>query len=439
MRSDGLRKGLVVLIVTGMVLLLQGFNPIAVDGAEQLKASSPKNAATFIIAASNSSPQCKARADYVCDGIDDHVEIQKAIDALSDTKKAADGTYWKSISGGTVELSAGTFYLGAKLNFYDKVVNLIGTGKYSTALMLQKGVNDDMILVGTGTRLEVAAGRIAHLTLNGAFASQSKGSGIRVQTSHGLVIEDVRVLDFREHGIHMEAATQANRPLYTTIINCRVEKNKKNGIYLGPGAEATAITSCFINDNGTNNQPYHGIYIKTSQELGASCFHTITGCLLWQNRSTQISLDNARHIMITGCAILSSPDENIKIYGGSHVISVLGNNFHSPNEFGKGAPHITLGESPTSTASHIVISGNVFATPTRGLPSAQMVEAKVDVKAEEPGSEYVTMPQPPAILIEKPGSDYNKFIGNVIHGAVTDIILVGAHSSTDTGGQGEKE
>ena len=37
-----------------------------------------------------------------------------------------------------------------------------------------------------------------------------------------------------------------------------------------------------------------------------------------------------------------------------------------------------------------------------------------------------------AILIEENGSDYNKFIGNVIHGEVTGVILEGKHSFTDT-------
>ena len=77
-----------------------------------------------------------------------------------------------------------------------------------------------------------------------------------------------------------------------------------------------------------------------------------------------------------------------------------------------------------------MISGNVFSTPSRGLPSAQMAEAGVAGVAES-GSGDVTMPQPPAILIEKPGSDYNRFIGNVIDGEVTNVILVGEHSSTD--------
>ena len=50
--------------------------------------------ATFVVAASDSKN--KEKADYVCDGVDDQVEIQAAIDALP-------------VSGGKISLSEGFF------------------------------------------------------------------------------------------------------------------------------------------------------------------------------------------------------------------------------------------------------------------------------------------------------------------------------------------
>lgn len=60
--------------------------------------------ATYVIAASDSTSQSKAQADYVCDGTDDHVEIQAAIDALPTT-------------GGRIVLDEGTYDIGASLDF----------------------------------------------------------------------------------------------------------------------------------------------------------------------------------------------------------------------------------------------------------------------------------------------------------------------------------
>ncbi|MCL0078410.1 right-handed parallel beta-helix repeat-containing protein [Dehalococcoidia bacterium] len=54
--------------------------------------------ATIVVAAHNSSPQSKAQADFVADGVDDQVEIQAAIDALP-------------AGGGKVVLMEGTFII----------------------------------------------------------------------------------------------------------------------------------------------------------------------------------------------------------------------------------------------------------------------------------------------------------------------------------------
>ncbi len=59
-----------------------------------------KQSPRMFVAAYNASAKEKAKADYVCDGIDDQVQIQQAIDAV-----AAYAT------GGIVELSGGTFHV----------------------------------------------------------------------------------------------------------------------------------------------------------------------------------------------------------------------------------------------------------------------------------------------------------------------------------------
>jgi len=53
-------------------------------------------ASTLVVAASDASGRVRGQADYVCDGVDDQVEIQNAIHALP-------------AAGGTVTLSEGTF------------------------------------------------------------------------------------------------------------------------------------------------------------------------------------------------------------------------------------------------------------------------------------------------------------------------------------------
>ena len=78
---------------------------------------------TIVIAASDSSPASKARADIRCDGIDDQRDIQAAFDALS--------------SGGTVALTEGTFNCAGSI--YPRVNTMLcGEGPDATFLEFSK-------------------------------------------------------------------------------------------------------------------------------------------------------------------------------------------------------------------------------------------------------------------------------------------------------------
>ncbi|MFC1968953.1 NosD domain-containing protein [Chloroflexota bacterium] len=70
---------------------------------------------TIVIAASDSSPAAKVQADYICDGINDHIEIQTAVDNLLG-------------NGGTVLLLKGTFYISnaVRISMPTGQINIIG-------------------------------------------------------------------------------------------------------------------------------------------------------------------------------------------------------------------------------------------------------------------------------------------------------------------------
>jgi len=68
--------------------------------------------ATYVVAASSSPAHVKRQADYVCDGVDDQVEIQAAIDA--------------SPEGGTVALTIGDFIISGTINLNKRGIHLFG-------------------------------------------------------------------------------------------------------------------------------------------------------------------------------------------------------------------------------------------------------------------------------------------------------------------------
>ncbi|MDD4453284.1 MAG: polysaccharide deacetylase family protein [Proteiniphilum sp.] len=89
--------------------------------------------ATLVVAASDSSANGKAQADYVCDGTADNVKIQAALDALPAT-------------GGKIQLLDGTFKLASTLSRAINSITIEGCG-YSTFVYN----NNETKLIDLGT------------------------------------------------------------------------------------------------------------------------------------------------------------------------------------------------------------------------------------------------------------------------------------------------
>lgn len=90
----------------------------------------------LLVAASNAPAAVKAKADYVCDGTADNVEIQAAIDAA------------KAQGGGVVQLSAGAFSLAATITISGNTneddadsITLVGAGQQATTLTMATNTN----------------------------------------------------------------------------------------------------------------------------------------------------------------------------------------------------------------------------------------------------------------------------------------------------------
>lgn len=118
-----------------------GANLVTVAGATTQTVRTLSNpykgmtAARYVVA-NNASAREKARADYLCDGTADDVQIQAAIDATK-----ADG-------GGIVQLSGGTFNLAATLSISGNIdeddadsITLRGVGQQATILKPAVNVN----------------------------------------------------------------------------------------------------------------------------------------------------------------------------------------------------------------------------------------------------------------------------------------------------------
>lgn len=91
---------------------------------------------TIRVAASNARSESKAAADSICDGTDDHVEIQAAL------------TVCGSLGFGRVVLSEGEFKCGLDEIVVPANVSLVGVGMYDTILYNDSGASGIMITLG---------------------------------------------------------------------------------------------------------------------------------------------------------------------------------------------------------------------------------------------------------------------------------------------------
>jgi len=205
----------------------------ALDPSKYLDNVSPGRAATVVVAAVDSSLQSRAQADFLCDGIDDQVEIQAAIDALPAV-------------GGKVQLLEGTFTITAPINMPPYVClqgmllagYVIGPIIRSTTIINSATDGSDAIRVNVGGA-GVVGGEIKDLNLVGNALS---GRGIYVEAVHWMRISNLRVVKHGGVGIHLQQI------YWGGIEACRIGSNGDRGIYLTGDAHCWVI-QCEISNN----------------------------------------------------------------------------------------------------------------------------------------------------------------------------------------------
>ena len=147
--------------------------------------------ATFTIATNDSLERSKLQADYVCDGMNDELEIKAAIDALPD-------------SGGKIVLLEGTFIINASINLSDtdsnNYVTLEGQGD-GTVIKIADGNDLSMSAIRAEGRLTTSnvihdvAFRNFKIDGNADSVSGALYNGIITDDANYVVIEDITLVD----------------------------------------------------------------------------------------------------------------------------------------------------------------------------------------------------------------------------------------------------
>ncbi len=265
--------------------------------------------ATLVVAASNSSQKAKDGADYVCDGADDQVEIQQAIDEIGGT-------------GGKVVLMEGLYTVAKGTDNYCIVtpanLTFAGLGA-NTVIKLADGVSDTTRIIGLKQTYPYPNGSpgdnlyIKELKIDGNKANQNSADhhvGLFLHNSWDTTIENVYIENCTHVGLWMgqrnianniSSAHNGNAGVHVRstckVTNSKVFANAGHGVELtsafgtafGPNAVDFAITNNEIFDND-----YSGIYLAAVADSDISG-NKITG----NGQASDASDENRAGIALT--------------------------------------------------------------------------------------------------------------------------------------------
>ena len=263
-----------------------------------------KTATVFIIAAADSLFEIKERADYVCDGVGDQVEIQAAIDIAG---KHILETAPAFRNGAVVTLAPGTYNCSSFIDLASasgvKGISLQG---------MSHGISDTHISWHDGSNCDGIIYDATNIQRRGTFALRrltvdNRNDGdywaIKITQSGGnqvfdLVFEDLIVLgggnsaDQSAGGMYIEADWASH------FTRCSFEFSRGCGLYL-KSPNGTQLTGCFFAENDN-----HGLYLDSCFSFsivntdfsGNGIESGYSGCGLKINAGDGVTIVNTRSL-----------------------------------------------------------------------------------------------------------------------------------------------
>src|SRR3990172_3058090 len=168
-----------------------------------------QKAATLVVAASNASARAKARADYLCDGTDDDVQIQAAVNALP------------AVSG-KVLLTEGTFSISTPISVLKHNVTIEGQGPATDIQAAAGAEGIDILRLGDGGVTTYANLRVANLRVSAA-AQKTANTGIKINKCFKVWLDKVYV-EWQYRAVHLLNSTQI------WMDDLPIRNTKENGI-----------------------------------------------------------------------------------------------------------------------------------------------------------------------------------------------------------------
>lgn len=326
-----------------------------------------------LIASSTASAATKARADAVCDGTGDEVEINAAIAALSAT-------------GGRVMLSEGSFYLANPIVSDLDNIAIEGAGE-GTLLLQQNGSTALTAHVILGNTRNVKHNTLMKLKIYGrrdGSPAPATGDGVLINGSN-VTVRDVYVLQIPANGVRLSSLSAG---VFENLLdNVYVQSVGTDGIVLDANTSNCELLRCYVaggQQSATTTSttliasPFgrYGFYNQGTQNKFIACHAywctwgiyapSANGVQVlggeWETCTTGgIYIDNCFNGRVIGAVLYDNLGDGIWLGTNAHGVQVADNWVGPSNRVGLVTHGIRL-----SHAYRCVVSGNIIAQVASG-------------------------------------------------------------------------
>ena len=280
-----------------------------------------KKNVVIYVGSSELSDEQKLSCDYICDGVDDQIEINQAIDSLPD-------------SGGEIHLSRGIFNISNSITIR-KRIKLVGEGKGIT--LDRNNVNNG----GTTLLSELTGGAIILITKSDTLSDikgitlsdfQIIGAGINVENNYcnGINVEtytDCVTLERLAicHCFYGVFADQSATVDDISVTNCDFQRDT-TGIYIyGQGWQTRIENNIFWDMSG--RQATSGIVLSAGKNIVSGNYFGVSSLVSQDRTVAWISAKNAVSLLCNGNSFSRCTSSPIRFEAGGQFASINGNSF----------------------------------------------------------------------------------------------------------------
>ncbi len=269
-----------------------------------------KRTCRFVVGTSTAG-WTKKDCDYLCDGTDDQVEIQAAINALPST-------------GGEVVVLDGTYHITASINVNKNNVTLRGNGN-ATVLKRMWGstTNQGVITVSANTctvrRLKLDGNKTSYntsynysiylynssnSTVTGNTCNNNGANGIYLYNSSNSTVIGNTCSNNSSSGINLYNSSNS------TVIGNTCSNNSSSGIYVNSSNNTITENICNNNTNSTYVL-VAGIYVN-STVIGNTCSNNSSSGIYVNSSNNTITENicnnntNSTYVLVAGIYVASS-------------------------------------------------------------------------------------------------------------------------------------